>query len=79
MTLRIFRKLIPTLALAGLAQAAWPLTGQCDGKESVNESDSDISKQTNIKNGLSDPINREIMYLMVLNFLKDHSLGLIIE
>ena len=30
-----FRKLIPTLALAGLAQAAWPLTGQCDGKESV--------------------------------------------
>merc|ERR1719383_301284 len=25
-------KLIPTLALAGLAQAAWPLTGQCDGK-----------------------------------------------
>ena len=30
-----FRKLIPTLALAGLAQAAWPLTGQCDGKEPV--------------------------------------------
>ena len=31
----LFRKLIPTLALAGLAQAAWPLTGQCDGKEPV--------------------------------------------